>query len=85
MYFSASSSLYRKMARKGRSGGPDGCCSVRLPCTTLVVLGGGFVNDVTTLRNGGRTLRAKDIAEEGTKVKFSLVVGIHLEREAIKT
>jgi hypothetical protein len=41
------------------------------------MLGGGFANDLTTLRNGGRTLRAKDIAEEGSEVEFPLAMGSH--------
>jgi hypothetical protein len=48
------------------------------------MLGGGFVNNLTTLRNGGRTLRAKDIAEEGTGVELSLAMGINSEREVIE-
>jgi hypothetical protein len=72
-------------SEEGRGGGPDGCGSVRLPRARLVVLGGDFVNDLTTLRNGGRTLRAKDIAEERTEVELSLAMGINSEREVIET
>jgi len=77
MDFSASSRYCPRIARKGRGGGPDGCGSVWPSRSTLVVLGGGFGGGLTTPRKGGRTLRAKDIAEEGTEVELPLAMGFH--------
>ena len=65
------------MARKGRGEGLDGGGSVRFALTTLVVLDEGFTNNLTMSRKGGITLRAKDIAEEGTEVEFSFAMGFH--------